>query len=399
MVSEAEFLTFVASVLKVPANQLSLETTYGSLVEWDSLAHLRLVMELTARFDLEIPLEDVVTVTSIWELYRRLNGLSVKKALAVDLDGTLWQGAIGEDGPSGIVPNLSFQRRLKALKDRGVLLVALSKNSAADVSFAGQLLGADDFVARAIDWNGKAENLERIARELNLALDAFVFIDDNPAERARMRALLPAVTVADFPAAPEAYFPKTAVTAEDRAKTDAYRAEAARREFAAGRDEESWLRDLEIRTEVRALDETDVARVAQLAQKANQFNVAPHRYSEGEVRDFAAAPGNRVFVAQSADRFGDMGLIGFVCVRGGEIVDWTMSCRAMGRRIEFEIEAEVERALKRAGVTKLTARWVRTGRNLPVEGLFESFGFAVTAADAVGKTYAKNLKQEARGER
>ena len=135
MVSEGEFLEFAAGIFEVPAGTLSLETTYSSIPEWDSIAQLRLVTEVASKFGVEIPFAEVTNVTSLWEFWRRINGASPKKVVAVDLDNTLWDGVVGEDGVENIRPKVAFQRELKALKERGVLLVALSKNNLGDVEW------------------------------------------------------------------------------------------------------------------------------------------------------------------------------------------------------------------------------------------------------------------------
>ena len=258
MASEREFLEFAAGVLGIPAEKLSLETTYGSIPAWDSVAQLRLATEIAAKYNVEIPFAAVVNVTSLWEFLRRLNGGAAKKVVAVDLDNTLWDGVIGEDGLAGIRAKPVFERELKELKDRGVLLVALSKNNFSDVEwFFGErnstqrhggteagVLSHDDFVSWRINWDCKAENLVSVAEELNLGVDAFVFVDDNPAERLEMSAKLPEVTVAAFPPNLDAYFPPREITEEDRHKTEEYRAEAERRKCLAGmRDEMREVRE------------------------------------------------------------------------------------------------------------------------------------------------------------
>ena len=322
------------------------------------------------------------------------------KAVAVDLDDTLWSGVIAEDGVDAIAPAIGFQRELLALQARGVLLVALSKNNFADVapvwSDPRMLLKADDFAALAIDWNSKSENLRRLAAELNLGLDAFVFVDDSPANRAEMRANCPSVATAAFPPRLADYFPPRALTAEDRGKTAAYRADAERREFGRGKTAAEYLRGLQIVTNVREMSAAEVPRVAQLSQKTNQFNVRCHRLTAAEVSRFLDDSGAAVFVAESRDRFGDQGLIAFVRVtiagERAEIVDWAMSCRAMNRRIEFAIEAEIERALASRGVSELAASWERNARNSPVENLFDHFDFTLIDASANRRRYVKSLK-------
>ena len=409
MVSEREFLEFAAGILGVPEGTLSLETTYGSIPEWDSMAQLRLVTEIAAKYKVEIPFAEVVNVTSLWEFLRRINGGAVKKVVAVDLDNTLWDGVIGEDGLAGIRTKPAFERKLKELKDRGVLLVALSKNNFSDVEWFfdsnrtieqseqsnNQTLRGADFIASRINWECKAENLVQVAEELNLGVDSFVFVDDNPAERLEMSAKLPEVTVAAFPPNLDAYFPPREITEEDRHKTEEYRAEAERRKCLAGmRDEmrevrEEVFRELGVEVEIHPLREDEVKRVAQLSQKSNQFNVCTNRRTEDEVR--ALAREGLIVTAHAKDKFGDQGLVAYVIVRGAEILDWVMSCRTMGRGIEERVEAEVERLIAAQGVERIAARWRDSGRNAPVKGLFERFGFTVEQNLDLEKLYSKCL--------
>ena len=393
-----EFLEFAAGILGVPEEKLSLETTYGSIPEWDSIAQLRLVTEIAAKYKVEIPFAEVVNVTSLWEFLRRLNGGAVKKVVAVDLDNTLWDGVIGEDGLAGIRAKPAFERELKDLKDRGVLLVALSKNNLEEgLKGLGclEVLKKVDFIAYRINWECKAENLVQIAEELNLGVDAFVFVDDNPAERLEMSAKLPEVTVAAFPPNLSAYFPPREITEEDRHKTEEYRAEAERRRCLAGmRDEmrevrEEVFRELGVEVEIHPLLDDEVRRVAQLSQKANQFNVCTNRYSEDEVRTLAKE--GLIVTAHAKDKFGDQGLVAYVIVRETEIVDWVMSCRTMGRGIEERVEAEVERLIAARGVERISAHWRETGRNAPVRELFERFGFVLESFTESEKTYSKRL--------
>ena len=318
---------------------------------------------------------------------------SIKKVLAVDLDNTLWDGVVGEDGPQGVRIRSQFLDEMRSLRQRGVLLAVLSKNDPADVSW---FLEKDDlFVAKAVNWEPKADNLMRMAEELNLGVDSFVFVDDNPAERAEMRALRPEVLVADFPPQLDVFFPRRELTAEDLRKTEQYRAEGRRREFAAGLSADDYLRGLEIRTDVHVIAEPEIPRVAQLSQKTNQFNVCTHRYSETDVRRFAAADDHLLLTLHAGDRFGDLGLVAFVLAKCGDgeacILDWVMSCRAMNRRIEFAVEAELERRLKERGVRRITATYLPTPKNVPVRELFERFGFSLTKEDGGVKRYERIL--------
>ena len=274
MVEERDFLEFAADVFGVAPTGVSFETTLCSMPEWDSMAHLRLVMAVQSKYGVEIPFAEVTNVTSLWEFYRRINGLSPKKVVAVDLDGTLWDGVAGEDGPDAVRPNAALQAKLKELNRRGVLLVALSK-----------------------------KNLVDVAAELNLGVDSFVFVDDNPAERIEMKARLPNVAVAGFPPNLDAYFPDGTVTEEDRHKTEEYRAEAKRREWAESVRDIGGLdmwKELGAWADVHDMLADEAPRVAQLSQKANQFNVCTNRYTEDVVRRLAAE--GLVVTVRAADR-------------------------------------------------------------------------------------------------
>ena len=399
---EQDFFAAVADVFGVPPSRLSFETTFASIPEWDSMAHLRLVMDAQSRWGAEIPFAEVTDVTSLWELYRRVNGLSPKKAVVLDLDGTLWDGVVGEDGVDALRPKTAFLAELKALQERGVLLAVCSKNNEEDAraAFGAGLLAplaADDFVAAKIDWREKADGVLELARELNFGLDAFVFVDDNPAERLAMAARLPEVAVAAFPPMLAAFFPAGgAVTAEDRRKTEEYREEAARRTFLAGKaisKDELWAA-LGCWLDVHRLRPEEAARVAQLSQKANQFSVCTNRYGEAEVSAMGRGEGGReVFVARAGDRFGDQGLVAFVVVaEGGELLDFTMSCRVAGRGLEERVAEAVFRELRARGVRELRATWRRTAKNAPVRDLFERLGFACVRETPDERRYERKLE-------
>lgn len=382
MVEVKEFLAFVAEEFKVSVSELSLETTYESIPAWDSMAQLRLVMAIQSRYGVEIPFSEVTNVNSLWEFWRRINALAVKKVIAVDLDGTLWDGVVGEDGLENIRPKIDFLRELKRLKERGILLTILSKNNLEEAlaGIAGLgILTIDDFVALRINWQSKAENLSSIAAELNLGIDAFVFVDDNPAERLAMNAAHPEVAIVEEPLCIEAYFPKGEVTAEDRVKTAQYQAEAKRRDY---------LGDLRIWTEVHLLRDDEIARVAQLSQKANQFNVCTHRYSAS---DLLAERDRCIWTLHTGDRFGDQGLVAFVIIEKDEVVDFVMSCRVAGRGIEERFWSAIESELVARGCARILAAWRRTAKNAPVENLFERLGFKVIGESEEEKRYERIL--------
>ena len=333
-----------------------------------------------------------------------------KKALAVDFDNVLWSGTIGEDGVAAIRPLAAVQEWMKRLENRGIVLVGLSRNNPADVEpvwgDSRMVLSKDDFAALRIDWNDKSKNLVSVAKELNLGVDSFVFLDDSPAERAHMKAALPEVAVPGFPQdegllpgflrrVERICFPEFRVLGEDRRKTAYYHEEAERRRYSTGLSADEYLRGLEMWADVHPVVPEEMARVAQLSQKSNQFNVLSSRHDEADIARFAADAGRVLLTVHAGDRFGDMGLVAFVqAVMQGEaatVVDWVMSCRAMNRRLEFAVEEALEARLAAAGVKTVHASWRRTAKNAPVENLFEAFGFSVIGGDENAKRYSLSL--------
>lgn len=334
----------------------------------------------------------------------------IKKVLALDLDNTIWEGVIGEDGVDGVVPNIEFQREIKTCKNQGVVLAIVSKNNSEDVepiwNDPRMLLKKEDFVAFGINWESKSANVEKIASDLNLGKDSFVFVDDNPVERAQMRMECPDVCVAEFPPKLEVYFPQYGFTSEDANKTEQYLAEAARKKFAGGLTAEEYLNGLQIWTDVHSIRDEEISRVAQLSQKTNQFNVCTNRYSVEEIERFAHASNYLLLTLHSGDKFGDQGLVAFVlvefcqdqspppCLKTARIVDWVMSCRVMNRRVEFTVQKEAEHQLQMRGVSVLQATWSYTPKNVPVRNLFDTFGFECVNESENKKEYIKKLREE-----
>ena len=333
-----------------------------------------------------------------------------KKVLAVDFDNTLWRGVIGEDGVNGIEPFVEFQQTLLSLRRRGVLLVGLSKNNEEDVmpiwSDSRMVLGKSDFVAMRVDWNEKPKNLLAIAKELNLGIDSFVFVDDNPVERMSMRTQCPEVTVPEFPLVCDdlprfvqrlsrIYFPRLSITDEDRRKTSLYQAEAARREYSRGLSIEDYLKGLHIWADVHPIRDEEIARVVQLSQKSNQFNICTNRYTVEDVLSFISNEGTLLLTVHAGDRFGDQGLVSFVNVRiwdsEAEIVDWVMSCRTMQRRLEYAVSEQLEKMLLSKGIICIHATWRKSQKNEPTRELFETLGYKLVKADETIKTYKRDL--------
>ena len=336
---------------------------------------------------------------------------AAKKILAVDADNTLWDGIVSEDGAAAVTPYVDFQQGLLALKARGVLLVLLSKNDpvgegraparpplAAALARADMPLSLDDFAAVRANWSPKTGNLLDACRELNLAPDAVVFVDDNPHERAQMAAHLPEVAVPPFPSdltrpaqflrrLGQSFFASAGATAEDRARTEMYRAEAARRAFARTLPTmQDYLKGLRLTATAARATSEDVPRLAQMAGKTNQFNATTIRRTAEEMAALVADPAHRVWTFRAGDAFGEMGLVCYVvydCATA-RITDFVMSCRAMGRTLEHFAVNHVRRALAAEGLPLAGIDCVPTAKNGPFREFLSTLDLARDAVTWYG---------------
>lgn len=342
-----------------------------------------------------------------------------KKCLAVDLDNTLWGGVIGEDGVNGIKLSNSkegsiykdVQRILKKMKNQGVMLAILSKNNIQDVepvfSLPDMLLKHDDFVAEAINWNPKPVNIKQLANDLNIGIDSFVFLDDNPMEREQMKSQCPEVTVIDFPddisKLPEIvneiynkYFFALDVTSEDIKKTSMYRSESQRKEILKKSvSVEDFLRKLEMKINIHFMADSEETRVTQLVNKTNQFNLTTKRYSQEQIHELAHNPNSNIITVHVSDKYGEQGLISVIILKysnDNALIDsFLMSCRVMGRNLEFEIMAQIKNMLLEKNISKITGEYIKSLKNIPVENLYDSLGFKEINHSEINKTYQANI--------
>jgi FkbH-like protein len=321
-----------------------------------------------------------------------------RKVIVCDLDNTLWGGVAADDGPNAIKLGAPdpvgecfelVQATLKGLRSRGILLAICSKN---DDQFAlsviedhpAMVLRKHDFVAWRINWKDKAENLLDLAEELNLGLESFVFLDDSPQERAQVRQILPQVYTPDLPTSPSelapflsalACFETASLGREDLARTEMYQAERGRKHaLELTGDVENWLRSLQIEVRAAPLRPENLTRAAQLLNKTNQFNLSLRRMDEKTFWEWAAAPGNAAYVFHVADRFGDSGLTGLAslsrCGPEARIVDFVMSCRVMGKKVEEALLGFTLAQAHASGAVRITAPPVEGPRNAPAREFF-----------------------------
>ena len=341
-----------------------------------------------------------------------------KKCLVLDLDNTLWGGILGEDGLEGIkiggdYPGnafLCFQQGLLELSMNGVLLAACSKNNEQDVLELWErnpfiVLRKEHFAAYRINWHDKASNLKELADELNIGLESFVFVDDDRTERELIKQMLPMVAVPDFPLQPynipqfykalvNDYFKVYAVTDEDKTKTEQYRANALRKQ--AGKsfvNLDEFLENLEIHLVIEKANNFNVPRIAQLTQKTNQFNLTSRRYTDTDIKERIAA-GWQIWCMSVSDRFGDSGITGCIMMNGNEIDTLLLSCRILGKDIEYAFIKTILRLLKEQKLSSVTARYIPTAKNAQVNDFYDRCGFCCVSKGKNGeKTYVLKLDE------
>jgi FkbH-like protein len=338
-----------------------------------------------------------------------------RKCLVLDLDNTLWGGVIGDDGLAGIAIGqgdavgeayVAFQRYAQALSKRGVILAVCSKNEDANArepfeKHPEMVLRLKDISCFIANWEDKAANIRRIARELNIGLDSLVFVDDNPAERALVRQLIPEVAVPEIPADPadyvraveqHRYFEAVAISAEDFKRTEYYSANAQRQQTASNvADLDEFLRSLEMRGWIGSIGEMELDRSVQLIGKSNQFNLTTRRYSAGDIQRMLASPDWITRVVKLVDRFGDNGLISVLLAQQqGDalfIDTWLMSCRVLKRGVEpFLLNHLVEIARER-GLSHLAGEYIPTAKNVLVKDHYSELGFNQATAGEDGRTH------------
>jgi FkbH-like protein len=368
----------------------------------------------------KVPFANAVFAEAVADIKAALAGLAgrSRKLVLLDLDDTLWGGIVGDLGweklrlgghdPIG-ESFVEFQRGLKSLKQRGVVLGLVSKNEESVAlealrSHPEMLLRPDDFAGWRINWEDKARNIADLVEELNVGLQSVVFIDDNPVERDRVRQVLPEVLVPDWPGDKLLYaqalaqlrcFDLPAISAEDQGRTQMYVADRARKDLAQSLESvDDWFRKLEIRITAEALTQANLTRAAQLFNKTNQMNLATRRLTAEQLWEWARQPGRRLWTLRVADRLGDSGLVGIVSLDGqagrGEIVDFILSCRVFGRRVEEAMLHVAARQARSDGLAALAARYKPTPKNKPTLAFLERSGLERQDAGS----YAWNLERE-----
>ena len=338
-----------------------------------------------------------------------------RKCLVLDLDNTLWGGVIGDDGLAGIRLGqgdpesesfVAFQRYVKGLRDRGVILAVCSKNTdsvAREVfeKHPEMVLRLEDIACFMANWDDKATNLGRIASDLNIGLNSLVFVDDNPAERSIVRRLRPEVAVPELPADPagyimalerQRYFQTLTVSVEDLKRTDYYRADAARQTaVTSAADLEGFLKSLEMTARIGPITPATLERSVQLIHRSNQFNLTTRRHSAAEVQSMMEDGSWLTLTVSLRDKFGDNGLISVLlaCIDGDALLidTWLMSCRVLKRGVEQFLLNHLAHLRRDRSLVAIRGEYIPTAKNGLVRDHYASLGFTqLGQIDESGRT-------------
>lgn len=338
-----------------------------------------------------------------------------KKCVILDLDNTTWGGIIGDDGIDGIqIGDLGsgkifseFQLWIKQLKQRGIIVAVCSKNteSIAQEPFKSHpemILRLDDIAVFVANWENKADNIRHIQGILNIGMDSMVFIDDNPFERELVKKEIPEITVPTLPEDSAEYmlflkslnlFETASYTEGDEQRTLQYQEEAKRSsQMKSFANEDEFLANLDMVSEVKAFEGFSIPRVSQLSQRSNQFNLRTVRYTEDELTGISKDPDYFTYSFTLKDKYGDNGLIAFVVLKKVDdttlfIENWAMSCRVLKRGMElFTLDTIAEDA-KGNGFTTILGEYIPTKKNMMVQEHYPSLGFSTVSPDS----YALNL--------
>lgn len=333
-----------------------------------------------------------------------------KKALALDLDNTLWGGVVGDDGVDGIQIGqetgvaqsyYEFQSYVKSLKSLGIILTVCSKNdhenAIAGLEHPEGALKPDDFIIIKANWENKDRNIIETANELNILPDAIVFADDNPAEREIVRQQVKGCAVPEMDGVENyiatmdrnGYFEVTNFSADDLKRNEMYKANAQRAaQQASFGDYNEYLRSLDMVAVIDDFIPVYLQRITQLSNKSNQFNVTTKRYTPTEMEEVAGSDAYIRLYGKLIDKFGDNGVVSVVIGhKNGEILDmdlWIMSCRVLKRDMEFAMLDRLVERCREQGMTTIRGYYYPTAKNKMVKDLYGRFGFEKISEDEEG---------------
>ncbi len=377
-----------------PVDLLAVQNSLGKRF-WDAALYYNAKMTISLN---SLPYAAKAVVDVIASMSGR-----IKKCVILDLDNTLWGGVIGDDGLGNIeIGELgrghaftNFQRWLKQLKDRGIILAVCSKNNEdiakePFIKHEEMVLRLSDISMFVANWEDKASNIRFIQKSLNIGMDSIVFLDDNPFERNLVRSLIPEITVPELPEDPalyldflqeQNYFDTVSYSEEDAERTKQYQAELARKSLEQKFTSiDDYLISLEMIGKATPFEQTRYARIAQLTQRSNQFNLRTIRYTEDEIRRIAEDTDFLTLYYTLRDRFGDHGLVSVVIMKKMSerelfIDTWLMSCRVLKRGMEEYVVNCLVREARKNGFLMISAEYIPTAKNSMVKDIYKDMGF------------------------
>lgn len=335
-----------------------------------------------------------------------------KKALVLDLDNTLWGGIVGDDGAENLEIGqetslgqvyAEFQSYIKKQKSIGVILNVNSKNeeenALAGLKHPSGVLKPEDFIVIKANWEPKSRNIEAIASQLNILPESLVFVDDNPAEREIVREQVPGVAVPEI-GTPEQYirildhagfFEVTGLSEDDKKRNDMYKANLLReKQQSSFGDYGEYLKSLQMQGTIRAFEPVYMARIAQLTNKSNQFNLTTKRYTQSEIEETAASDIYITLYGKLEDKFGDNGVVSVVIGRiEGKVLHielWIMSCRVLKRDMEYAMMDRLAEECRSAGIAEIRGYYYPTAKNHMVRNFYGQQGFTKLEEDSQGNT-------------
>ncbi|MFX1282161.1 MAG: HAD-IIIC family phosphatase [Promethearchaeota archaeon] len=323
---------------------------------------------------------------SILQVYYKI-GKKIK-CVVVDLDNTLWDGIIQDDGLEGVSIYHNRITILKLLQKRGIILAIASKNEPGVEPLINELLGEDFdiFTIKRINWNNKVQSLQEIADDLNINIENLAFFDDSPFERDQVEMIYPQISVYPETAILDALrlpeFDPGFITSESIKRTEMYEQQKMRTksEKSFEGNKEEFLKSIEMKLWIREAAKGDIDRVAELIQRTNQLNATTTRFKKSEIIEFDKSKKHKIFVTNLWDKYGEYGLIGVAITEENEFLEWKLisflfSCRAMGKTVEYNTLAFIQKAARKKKIKKIVGQFRKTDRNSAMQKVFEEAQF------------------------
>ncbi|MHA2243689.1 MAG: HAD-IIIC family phosphatase [Candidatus Hodarchaeales archaeon] len=342
---------------------------------------------------------------SILQIYYKI-GKKIK-CVVVDLDNTLWDGIIQDDGLEGVSINHNRITVLKMLQKRGIILAIASKNEPGTEPLINELLGEDFdlFTVKKINWNEKIQSLEEIAEELDISVEHLAFFDDSPFERDQVKLVYPQVAVYPETAILDALrlpeFDSGIVTLESVKRAEMYQQQKTRKKieksFKGNKNE--FLKSIEMNLWIREAKRGDLDRVTELIQRTNQLNATTTRFKKSEIIEFQKSDKHRIFVTNLWDKYGGYGLIGTAITEENEAREWKLisflfSCRAMGKAVEYNTLTYIQKVARKKKIKKLIGQFRRTDRNSAMQKVFDKARFQNQGTSGDIEVWGYNIENQ-----